>query len=370
MLHCTDGQWESGAVNIPRSSGIPSDRPARPASLINNIQILRAVAAFMVVTIHAVNMTLEYGHPSEFFHRVKMWGWEGVDIFFVISGFVMVLTQDRKKRTPAAFMADRILRIVPPYWALTLALAVLVIAMPQMFRRLTLDASLLFHSLSFSTFTISADQPPLLHIGWTLEYEMVFYLIFAFCLFLPGWRLRIGLQAAALAVLTLTGVFSQLCLEFVLGELLALFYIAGGRIRGRLAVGLLLAIGVGGLLLPAVLGQSFDDFLLAHRVLVIGVPALCLVTAALYLPQSGNGLVLLLGDASYSIYLIQVFTLSIIEKLLQVATPWAPAALVVAACLIGTGVAGVIFHLLFERPVLKLGRRLLAKWNQPALAAA
>ena len=145
--------------------------------MISNIQILRAIAAILVVAFHTVLAAKSYNLPTEFFYKVDIWGAAGVDIFFIISGFIMVYIQINKKKKPLDFLKDRIERIVPLYWFLTLFIAALLIVFPQAFRELSLSANHLINSLFFINY-FNGDDHPLLYVGWTLEYEMLFYIVY------------------------------------------------------------------------------------------------------------------------------------------------------------------------------------------------
>jgi peptidoglycan/LPS O-acetylase OafA/YrhL len=84
--------------------------------MITNIQLLRGVAALMVVVFHLVVKMQPFGFDGSQVSFLQ----GGVDIFFVISGFIMVHISHERERSGGQFMADRIIRIVPIYWLLTL----------------------------------------------------------------------------------------------------------------------------------------------------------------------------------------------------------------------------------------------------------
>src|SRR5665213_384 len=91
---------------------------------IGAIQILRAVAALMVVLSHAQNDALREAIANGYrFTRFELLPWDsGVDLFFVISGFIMVYSSQRLFATPGAggaFISRRLIRIVPLYWMIT-----------------------------------------------------------------------------------------------------------------------------------------------------------------------------------------------------------------------------------------------------------
>lgn len=103
---------------------------------INNLQALRAFAALNVIFYHIIGTSPSYNFQLKTFDFLTGWGANGVDIFFVISGFVMVYIQKNKPRTPKAFLTDRFFRIVPMYWLLTAVIALLLIFLPTSFRQL------------------------------------------------------------------------------------------------------------------------------------------------------------------------------------------------------------------------------------------
>lgn len=213
------------------------------------IQYLRGVAALMVVWHHAAGMV---PWMADLFR--PRWGALGVDVFFVLSGFIMVVATHRRPVTPWTFMRQRIVRVVPLYWLLTLVLVAAALALPGQFRSVVVDPAHVLKSLLF----IPHDAPgapgelaPVLVPGWTLNYEMFFYACFALTLGRLRWLVvlfaglaTIGwlLQPATAAARFYT---SALLLEFVAGALLARAWIAAGApvpawARWRSRVGLAL----------------------------------------------------------------------------------------------------------------------------------
>jgi len=93
--------------------------------MFTNIQALRAFAALNVVLFHAIGAGMAYDMKPLFLAPLEGWGANGVDVFFVISGFVMMVAQQQNPKSPRAFLRGRVARIVPVYWAAT-ALMVLV----------------------------------------------------------------------------------------------------------------------------------------------------------------------------------------------------------------------------------------------------
>ena len=130
---------------------------------IENIQVLRFIAAFSVMMVHL---------------PVFKFGAWGVDIFFVISGFIMMYITEHNNKN---FLIKRIIRIVPLYWLLTLAVFLIAFLKPEILNNTTANFEHLLKSLFFIPFNKNeAGHFPILFLGWTLNYEIIFYILFAF----------------------------------------------------------------------------------------------------------------------------------------------------------------------------------------------
>ncbi|WP_313159776.1 acyltransferase family protein, partial [Mixta calida] len=142
--------------------------------MIISVQLLRALAAIMVVMHH---ITIKAGQ----YHNNALSGFHigefGVDLFFIISGYIMCYTTEGKKIVPWVFIQRRIKRIIPLYWVMTaIALAVYLVA-PAMVNASGGETSIL---ASWTLFPLGKKL--LVNNGWTLSYEFLFYLTFAVCL--------------------------------------------------------------------------------------------------------------------------------------------------------------------------------------------
>lgn len=154
--------------------------------MIKNLQALRAFAALSVVYLHAAITT-----PFAV-------GNFGVDVFFVISGFIMshVCATD-----PSRFIARRLARIVPLYWLTTLALFALAVVAPAIGKQTNAELPHLIQSLLFIPYLKSPGQiMPILDPGWTLNYEMAFYAIVAIALWLGLRRYATAVAAVSVAL--------------------------------------------------------------------------------------------------------------------------------------------------------------------------
>ena len=298
-------------------------RPSAPR-LFPWVQVLRAAAAGAVAWLHIAHDAISAGHdPAGWLAAAAgFMPWTaGVDVFFVISGFVIVHASGNlfaQRRGWLIFLRRRLTRIVPLYWMLTTLLLATVL----------LDRSAVHGAvggpwyIAASYLFIPAERPdglvqPVLSLGWTLNYEMFFYLLMTPFLLL-GRSLAVALCSAALCVLAAAGqmhlfdavpfVFwsNPVVLEFAAGMGLAQAAAYGLRLPGWLRLGLA-GLALAALHLDAVLGRSAG-------LLAIGGPAVLLVWAAV----SGGGgqprgrvlrFGVLLGDASYAMYLAHPFVM-------------------------------------------------------------
>ncbi len=309
-------------------------RPDRQASSkLILVHGLRAFAALAVVLYHAqydaeslaARFGLAYQHSD-----LLPWP-AGVDVFFVISGFIMVHTSRNLFATvdgPRVFLARRIARVVPIYWAVVTVYLVIGQLIPAALNR---DAPSLVEILTSYLF-IPHPLPngvvhPVYSLGWTLNYEMFFYGVFASALLLQPQRAILAVTAVLLGLVAF-GRFSQtmpvpiafwsepIVLEFAFGMALALLAKKGCLLPpiGRLG---LMAIAV--LLLHFDLARP-DGALVLPQVIAYGVPAAMLVAAAVLGPVSPAWpavelSVAALGDASYSLYLVHPFAIRALREL-------------------------------------------------------
>lgn len=200
----------------------------------------------------------------------------GVDLFFVISGFIMVLTTFGKDVTPANFMRRRLERIVPLYWLFTLSVAGLVAIWPNLMPSVRPTSETLIKSLLFIPH-LSAGMPgegwPIVVVGWTLNYEMFFYLLFALSLFAPR---PFPTLIAVLALLVGIGFIHKF----------------DGQVGNAYTNPRLLEFALG-----AAIGHVWARHPPTWQWL-----------------EWRSGLAKALGDASYSIYLSHLFTLAALSK--------------------------------------------------------
>lgn len=326
------------------------------------IQILRALAALMVVAHHATIMLWQREHLP-----VRTWfnGASGVDLFFVISGFVMTVSSaplSGASHPARTFLARRLERVVPMYWLVTTAKVAVLLLVPALgLNALGTWGHVLASYLFIPSVNAQGALEPVVIVGWTLNFEMAFYVLFALALglrFKPLFVAGPVLVAAFLWPLTVTplgpGVFrffeATLPLEFLLGVGLAM---ALPHVRrAPWPVGLLLVVaGLWPLLLWDAPNFSW------WRGLQWGPAALAVVAGALILEARWGARsprwMLELGDASYSIYLIHTFTLPVAGILLvRFGHLWAgEIAVALGFTMLLSAAAGEATYRLVERPI-------------------
>ncbi|SEP77620.1 exopolysaccharide production protein ExoZ [Devosia sp. YR412] len=343
-----------------------------------SIQYLRGFAAVFVLASHALLYPL-VGHDLGF----SRLGWMGVILFFVISGFIMVVVTGEGRFSATDFLRRRFIRIVPMYWGATLIAAALALALPHMFKTTVYDTGQLILSLLFIPFhnPVSGGIHPLYKLGWTLNYEMFFYVCFALLAFL-GAQSRVIWLTIAFAALTLIGALLQpepaiaqfytsfMPLAFVAGAWIGLATLQGKI--ARLPRSMIYAVIVLGLI-GLVEGFSVDrNGLLEDGLAFVGLAAfasalvLLAVRFEAVLPKVR--LLELVGDASYSIYLVHIYEVAILSgiafKLLDPADLWADY-LVAAVSVVGGTVAGIVVYRLVEMPALRFFNGVFGK-KRPA----
>jgi exopolysaccharide production protein ExoZ len=335
---------------------------SRLHSNLATVQALRAIAALLVVAYHSLQAWTEHvmGEPAD-----NYWpnGSAGVDIFFVISGLVMVISADRMAPDPGAwriFLRQRLVRIVPLYWIMTTAKVAAVLALPMLVGRTQLDLPYVVGSyLLLPVKDATGDFFPVLPVGWTLTYEMLFYALVAIALSLRVHVLAIAGPALAAFVLvgvvgSLDGFANTIVAEFLFGVLIGVAVGHGVRAPSSVAIPLL-GLGFAVILMGPVVSGVL-------RPITWGLPAACIVIGAVSLEDRLAPIVPRwlsdAGDASYSIYLTHGFIVPVVYILAAAICPATfllPAALV--AGLLGSAVMGRLSFVWLERPMLRLLRR-------------
>ena len=338
---------------------------------LNSLQILRGVAASIVAFYHSYLITAQPDYIGEHvFENVNSRGWLGVNLFFVLSGFIILLAHRRDIGNPKSipnYALKRFIRIYPIYWIFLttfIGAAAAGIGHPDF----EWEATNLLSSYLLIKFVDPLTLP--LRVAWTLFYEMIFYLAFAVFLI----NLRVGVAVFALwAITILVAVFcfdhrdltplNAWNLYFPIGML---SYLAYSRLPYR-AGPPILAIGCVSFVAIASTYLGERDTFTANdpmSALAFIFPCAFIIVGAALSERHYNWKAprpfLLLGEASYSIYLVHSAVISLLAIFYsKFHLTFLPATLFFFLSAISSVVAGVIIHKLVEVPVLRLIRLLL-----------
>ena len=271
-----------------------------PASKsIVSIQVLRALAALAVLTYHVpIELSSRLG-----LHDVVprfLIGAAGVDLFFVISGFIIVYASEMlfgRWDAPYVFFVRRLVRIVPLYWACTgLIVAYWMIARVD-FNSIDISFGAIIGSFLFLPYPRpSGGMMPVIMLGWTVNHEMFFYAAFAGVIFLSRRRTVLTVITVFVAIVMAGQVFKPLpptitfwsdpiILEFCFGMLIAAAYREGMRLPRVAAIALILAGALG------YLASGLWSGYAGSRVIEWGMPATAIVAGSVLsneLPSSGD----------------------------------------------------------------------------------
>jgi exopolysaccharide production protein ExoZ len=335
---------------------------------LDSIQVLRGLAAVGVVIYHANLAAHQKGYglvPKEF----TAVGMAGVDVFFVLSGFLMVwITRHHAAgaRDAFAFLKRRAIRILPLYWLVTvLKLSLIAISAIWTQEYLTTFEHSLKSLLLIPSRGADGSVFPLVGAGWTLIYEWLFYVIFAICIFLMGRRAKWGAPVLVVAcvlfgVTEVSGSIEfkfytdSIIIEFVFGCAIAAFY--QNRVLPASVAASLVGLGLALILASA---ASFGQDL--PRVLKFGVPAALIVLGMMYLNRYLQHRWVqpwtILGEISYSLYLINQMIIAILvaalPQMMWGLNPMASECLLLTVLVTASLMGGTVLFYTVERPVLR-----------------
>lgn len=337
---------------------------------LDSIQMLRGVAALAVVVFHICTLSKDYAN-GVFFQPFTLIGNAGVDLFFVISGFVMAATTYDTFDTPGAparFAIHRFSRIYPPYWILSVFVFAYYLYDPA-----GVNAEHGGVDLAASFWLTPGPLLPLIPVAWTLVHEVMFYAVFfvAMCILphrqlgraLVVWASLIGLNmltafASPASALT-TYLLHPFNLEFIGGTLIGLHYRRAGVLPRGLSAGIT-TVAIALFLMIAVYLQSAGAAAMASvpaRISLFAIPSLLLVVGCLglrFASHQSMGPLTRMGDYSYSLYLVHIliihFAYRLITKKLEIVLGfWSAGALAIGLLFTSLGV-GWLFYRFVETP--------------------
>jgi peptidoglycan/LPS O-acetylase OafA/YrhL len=361
---------------------------------LDSVQALRGLAAMLVVIYHVTGVQKDELIPGPWER-----GYAGVDMFFVISGFILTYithTYTRSLQTAWRFLYARATRVYPLWWifASVLPLYFLMTYGSVVAPGQPAPASGEGTYLAKSLLLWPQSTLPVLSVGWTLVHEVFFYLVFSLALLLR--RPVLPFLLAVWAGLTLAGswllrtdspvldlVTSQLTLEFIAGAFVGLAIRQGLIFLPRT----LLLLGVAGLIAGMILftREPMAGLPLMGRVAVYTLPCCAILYGSVALEQQRGlqvpGWSVALGNWSYALYLAHLIVMIGVQRLSRMAEGLLPQALhpyVIAAepglwgnlvfslAVIALSiVTAALVHRYLESPLLDLTRKII---RRPVLA--
>ena len=356
---------------------------------LKSIQALRALAALAVMLAHLYGVENKHSGGTPILSEAALTGVSGVDLFFVISGFIMVWiagNQEPGLRTSGKFMFARVMRIYPVWWLFAGAMSAYLYVSygapwdAEALERMSVSG---WQHWINSMLLIPHEALPVLQVGWTLIHEMYFYLVFAVLLLLPMVYRKPALILWAIVILgsislQLTGfyansffslIFFPMTLEFLFGAAAA-YALQASAVRFRWSALILGTAWLG----VAVMSVDFTQALASaptYRTLTYGPAFALLVYAAVAFEQRARlgGFIphwlVRIGDWSYSLYLCHLLVISAVARLFY--PQFASAGIVdnliflVLAASAALLVSALAFYL-FERPLLVASHKVRNKW--------
>ena len=285
------------------------------------IQLLRGIASLLVVFMHVTVNEKEISHQF-FLGDFFKFGGAGVDIFFVLSGFIITYTSRKgighfNKLLP--FLRRRFVRIFPAYWIIIGVFLLVQIVLPSFYK-----TPYIFTTENFlSTCFLLPGHTMVNGVSWTLTYELFFYALFSLAFFIPNKRIAFSLSilyGVVLVVIPLLGYHTAngnywmnllvfpMNVEFIMGVLAAVII---PYLSKALSIPLVITGSIIFLTSAILSNEGFylsaDSF---NRVVLFGIPSFLLITGLVKYELSKNitvhNVLLSLGEASYSLYLLHL----------------------------------------------------------------
>lgn len=338
---------------------------------LNSIQFLRAVAALLVAYDHSMLVQMDFGISlQQNLLHINKFGSIGVDIFFVISGFIITLIGSKYigLSQGSHFLAKRFCRINPVYYILSLFFLIIFLK-PSIN---SIIDTLLILPTSGDSYT------PLLLLGWTLSFEWFFYLLFFF-LIVCHVRQKVFFLMGIIALLVISGyifkptdfrlifITNPIMLEFLLGCFISYIYLTIRTIPVDIGFSCLI-IGIVAYLFFIIQGfgniwnyrATLDGHVSLYRFILWGIPSSLIVAGCVILEKNrrlnfiwNNKLMLLCGDASYSIYLVHIIALNLLALVYKKTGYFFPADVMIWLQLIIVVAVSITFYKLVEKPLLQ-----------------
>lgn len=349
----------------------------RRTRTLDALQALRATAALLVVADHAIaNLVEKVGARGDLAFASAL-GDLGVTLFFGISGFVMILAHGRDfgdATAPRRFYLRRIGRILPLYVVITLAYAAKLA-----FEHKAPSAANLMRSLLFIPYRPPDAEygHPVVGQGWTLNYEMVFYLVFGAALVFSRGVILVAVTFAVLVTCGTSGLFHPESWLGFWSKPIVLFFLVGilvGLLREKVrrgpgfsgAMAMVTVLVLAGILSA----RSATIYALAGAVSVAGCILVCGLAREGAARAWPRRVAEVLGDATYSIYLTHTFVVAAFARLAARFVPGLSPIAFVVLMLPATALVGLLVYRTVERPLIAAWAALFGAWQSPAVGEA
>ncbi|BBT50818.1 TPA: acyltransferase family protein [Acinetobacter baumannii] len=326
--------------------------------MIKSIQYLRGLAALAVVLHHASGAILvHYAVNQKDFYS---WGAGGVDLFFIISGFIMMYITFGKEVNVRDFLYKRVIRIYPIFYVYaTIALLIFLISPESINRSASLPTKILpsYLLIPYTEFV------NLVQVAWTLVYEVHFYFLFAISLLLIN-KYRYIFTGIFLSIFSISSLLNYesfylkyisdpIILEFLLGMIL--YFLVNKKITIDLMFLLFafftafLILRINGGLPERVIYYGFPSFILMYLILKLEYKKFFLNKDNIF-----SKVLLKLGDSSYSLYLSHSFVLGagviILNKIHLINNNTVQVLIIILS--IGAVIWGWISYKFIEKPLI------------------
>ncbi len=344
---------------------------------IQNIQALRGIAVFMVILYHFVTIEEKYGNDNIISPSFFSLGIYGVDLFFIISGFIMVWvtqTSFQNINKIKRFLYHRATRIYPTYWFFTTIILIVFLIKPSMINNAHGNKADIIESFLL----IPYKNALLLNVAWTLVYEMFFYFIFTIILFFKKEFLLyiapsivLGLVLLNIVVpnytvdnIYISFVYSPYFIEFFIGVIIGLTFIYQDFKKYKYVMFGFISL----LFIISIFNGDMNGYRLdVWNILMISIP-LALFFYLMVLAEIKYKIILptivqYIGNASYSIYLSHISVLSVLGLIWRKMYLNDFSNILMFVIMIPlTIISGYIFYKIIEKPVLKISHKIEKKY--------
>lgn len=348
------------------------------AKRLNSIHSLRGAAAILVVLFH-VTEHFQVMESYAFLSGIFLFGYTGVDFFFLLSGFVIFYIHHRDIGDPSRlreYSLKRFVRVFPIYWIVAVPIVILHLIRPMRGFQY-LDAP---GAIPLSLLLLPQESTPILPVSWTLTHELLFYVIFGLAILLDrrksaalvgGWIVLTAVRPFLSSVIDFSNLWTFLLspfnFEFLAGCIVAAIVIRGREFT-RFSVPLLITVGM--VLLVASVSMRLEESV--GRQAAFTPPFFFILLGFAIWDRSVDVtlpyLLRLFGDAAYSIYLTHLLALQAIYKVFKaIGIVDSHVTLATVLTLVASIIVGCLLHLWVEKPVLLYLRRSVVERPLPML---